>query len=104
MRQKVLEVFKAEILRVLDEVVKNYPAEALLLSGGLDTSIIACLASRHFKLKTLTVCFSGMEAPDLKYAKLIAERFNLENRKERGLYVKCLEEVEKNNNREPLLR
>ena len=79
MKQKVLEVFKAEILRVLDEVVKSYPAEALLLSGGLDTSIIACLASRHFKPKTLTVCFSGVEAPDLKYAKLIAERFNLEN-------------------------
>ncbi|RLI33083.1 hypothetical protein DRO51_00305 [Candidatus Bathyarchaeota archaeon] len=79
MKQKVLEVFKVEILRALDEVVKSYPAEALLLSGGLDTSIIACLASRHFKPKTLTVCFSGVEAPDLKYAKLVAEQFNLEN-------------------------
>ncbi len=79
MRQKALESFKAEILKVLDEVVRSCPAEALLLSGGLDTSIIACLASRHFKPKTLTVCFSGAEAPDLKYAKLIAERFNLEN-------------------------
>jgi asparagine synthase (glutamine-hydrolysing) len=64
---------------VFDEVIQDYVADSLLLSGGLDTSIIACLASRYFRPRTLTVGFAGSEAPDLRYAKLVARQFNLSN-------------------------
>jgi asparagine synthase (glutamine-hydrolysing) len=64
---------------VFDEVIQDYVADSLLLSGGLDTSIIACLASRYFRPRTLTVGFAGSEAPDLRYGKLVARQFNLSN-------------------------
>lgn len=67
-----------EVVEELEEVVKSYRADGLLLSGGLDTSILACLTSRYFKPRAVTVGFAGAEARDLRYARLVAERFNLE--------------------------
>lgn len=68
-----------EVVEELGEVVKDYRADALLLSGGLDTSILACLTSRYFKPRAVTVGFAGAEARDLRYARLVAERFKLES-------------------------
>lgn len=45
-----------------------------LLSGGLDSSLIAALVAQHFKpfeLKTFSIGFKN--SPDLKYAKVVAE-------------------------------
>ena len=70
-----LKTYVKEVLSVFDEVIQDYVADSLLLSGGLDTSIIACVASNHFKPQTLTVGFEETEAPDIQYAKLIAKQF-----------------------------
>lgn len=70
-----LTTYINEVLRVFDEVIQDYVADSLMLSGGLDTSIIACLASKYFKPQALTVGFVEGEVFDLPYAKLIAERF-----------------------------
>ena len=75
--ERLLKSYARGVLDVFDEVVQDYDAESLLLSGGLDTSIIACLASRRFKLKTLTVGLRGCEAPDLYYAELVAGHLGL---------------------------
>ena len=40
---------------LLDEAVKNNLTEGILLSGGLDTSILAVVASRFTSLKAVTV-------------------------------------------------
>jgi asparagine synthase (glutamine-hydrolysing) len=69
---------KNEILNVFNEVIKDYCADAILLSGGLDTSIIACLGIKYFKPFAITVGFTN-EAPDLKYARIVANHFKLQN-------------------------
>jgi len=75
--ESLLKSYAREVLEVFDEVIQDYDAESLLLSGGLDTSIIACLASRYFKPKTLTVGLRGCEVPDLHYAELVARHLGL---------------------------
>jgi asparagine synthase (glutamine-hydrolysing) len=68
-----------KLRRLLEESVKRNFAEGLLLSGGLDTSIIATIASKYRKLKAFTVAFEEAPSPDIDYAKQIAEKFNLEH-------------------------
>ena len=94
--ERLLRSYAREVLDVFDEVIRDYEAESLLLSGGLDTSVIACLASRYFKPKTLTVGLRGCEAPDLYYAELVARHlglphqvklFSVEEAREAAVYV-----------------
>ena len=66
-------VLKIRVL--LEGAVKRNLAEGILLSGGLDTSILASIASKFKSLKAFTVAFTGGEALDLEYAKLIAKKF-----------------------------
>jgi len=70
--------FKNEVLKVFNEVIKDYCGDVVLLSGGLDTSIIAYLEAQYFKPCTITVGFTS-DAPDLKYAKIVAKHLKLQN-------------------------
>jgi asparagine synthase (glutamine-hydrolysing) len=74
-----LKAFTDKLLKEFDEVIKDYYADSILLSGGLDTSILTCLASQYFKPYTVTSKFIYGNAPDARYAKLIAETFKLQN-------------------------
>ena len=67
-------------LRVLlDEAVKKERAEGVLLSGGLDTSIIALIAKKHVpRLKAFTVTMEGVDE-DLKYARMVAQFLKLDH-------------------------
>lgn len=67
------------IVRELEESVRRNLADGLLLSGGLDTTIIAYLASKWQKPRCVTVAFSGAPAPDVEYAELVASRLGLEH-------------------------
>ncbi|MCP8318707.1 MAG: asparagine synthase-related protein [Candidatus Methylarchaceae archaeon HK01B] len=69
----------AELRSLLEKAVLRNLSEGILLSGGLDTSIIAYLASHHAKLKGFTVAFDGAPAPDLEYARLIAESLDIDH-------------------------
>jgi asparagine synthase (glutamine-hydrolysing) len=62
---------------LLEEAVKRNLAEGILLSGGLDTSVLAVVASKFTLLKAFTVAFQGFPAPDVKYATLMANRLHL---------------------------
>jgi len=57
----------------LERSVKRNRAEALLLSGGLDTSVLAVLAVQSYTIEAVTVAYAEAEAPDLYYSKLVAE-------------------------------
>jgi len=57
-------------------VIRNW-GEGLLLSGGLDTAILAYLT--HPKPRAITVAFKGREAPDAHYSSLIAQSLGLEH-------------------------
>ncbi len=74
--EDLINLFKG-LREALYESVKRNLAEGLLLSGGLDTSIIAYLASKLIKPKAFTVALKDAFAPDVYYAKLMASFLGL---------------------------
>ncbi len=74
-----IEKICLELRSLLEEAVKNNLAEGILFSGGLDTSVLAVIASKFTLLKAFTVAFQGFPAPDVKYANLMANRLHLVN-------------------------
>ncbi|MEM2755142.1 MAG: asparagine synthase C-terminal domain-containing protein [Candidatus Methanomethylicia archaeon] len=73
-----IENFKDDLLKILYGVVSEDIGEGILLSGGLDTSILAYLLRRYVKPEAVTVCY-GYDAPDLYYAKIVAEFLGLKH-------------------------
>src|SRR5688572_4563989 len=75
------EEAQKELVRLMDEaVVKRLISDVPLgafLSGGIDSSVIVALASRHVdKLNTFSIGFKGEEFFDeTRYAELIAKKF-----------------------------
>jgi len=68
-----------QILRkLLRNAVERNLTEGILLSGGLDTSILAFLASKFTSLKAYTVALNA-EAPDAKYSTLVADYLGLKH-------------------------
>lgn len=67
----------SEIRTLLEKAVKRNLSDSILLSGGLDTSILATLASKFAPIKAFTIGFDGAPAPDIKYASLIASKLQL---------------------------
>lgn len=63
---------------LLERAVAEHPCEAILFSGGLDTSIVATLASAGRPLLAVTVVV-GDDAPDLPYATELARDLGLEH-------------------------
>ena len=64
---------------LLRDGVKKNLAEGVLLSGGLDTSVIAAVASKLVPLKAFTVAFQGAPAPDVEYAMLMSRFLRLKH-------------------------
>ncbi|MFC2011047.1 asparagine synthase C-terminal domain-containing protein [Chloroflexota bacterium] len=64
------------VVQALGESVKRNLTEGLFLSG-LDTSILAYLASKWVKPDCITVALRGAPAPDIDFAKLVASRLEL---------------------------
>ena len=83
----------SELRRILDRAVERNQAPCILLSGGLDTSILAAIASRHFSLKAITVAFDSAEAPDLRFAKQVAAHLGLEHIIHRFNWAEVLEAI-----------
>ncbi len=73
-----------ELLRDLraavESAVERNRAEAILLSGGLDTSVVAALASKLGPLRAYTIALEGAPSPDIEYADLIAEHLGLNHK------------------------
>lgn len=68
-----------KIRTLLEEAVKRNLAEGILLSGGLDSSILAVLASKFTSLKAFTVGFNSVPAPDIEYASLLSSKLRLKH-------------------------
>src|SRR3990170_7826741 len=62
---------------LLEEAVQKNLTDGILLSGGLDTSILATVASKFARLKAFTCAFQGAPAPDVECAKLMATKLKL---------------------------
>ena len=68
----VPEELRRRLRAVLERAVERNLGDAILLSGGLDSSIVALLASRLRSLKAVSVFFKGSKGMDLGYARLVA--------------------------------
>jgi asparagine synthase (glutamine-hydrolysing) len=69
----------AELRALLEKSVKKNLTEDMLFSGGIDTSILAAITSKHVRIRGFTCAFKQANALDLKYAKLMAEQLNIEH-------------------------
>jgi len=67
------------IVQALEESVKRNLTDGLLLSGGLDTTILACLAAKWTRPSCITVAMRGAPTPDVGYARLVASQMRLEH-------------------------
>ena len=65
------------IVQALEESVRRNLSDGLLLSGGLDTAILAYLVSKWAKPSCITVALRGAPAMDVDYARLVASRLEL---------------------------
>ncbi len=69
----------AELRALLEKSVKKNLTKDMLFSGGIDTSILATILSKHVRIRGFTCAFKEANALDLKYAKLMAERLGIEH-------------------------
>ena len=71
-----------ELVELMKLSVKENIAEAVLLSGGLDSSVVACLASKYpnseSKSKPTAIVVALEEGTDIHYSRLVADTFGLE--------------------------
>lgn len=64
----------------LESSIRSLSYDGMTLSGGLDTSIVAYVASKESKnLESVSVGFEESPMEDLIYAKLVADELGLEN-------------------------
>ncbi|MGI0049645.1 MAG: asparagine synthase-related protein, partial [Nitrososphaera sp.] len=61
-----------QLVRLLAESVRRNHADALLLSGGLDSSILASLLHPEYSV----AAGFGTDAPDLAHARQVAGRYS----------------------------
>ncbi|MFQ5920753.1 MAG: asparagine synthase C-terminal domain-containing protein [Nitrososphaerales archaeon] len=64
-----------EIRRALHESISRNRCDAILLSGGIDSSILASMASKLNRLTGITV--TRDDSPDLRYARIIAAKYSI---------------------------
>lgn len=72
-----------ELFRTLTEVVGQHLVAdvpvGMLLSGGLDSSIVAALASRHARVTTVTMGFAESKVDERSFARRVAEHIGSEH-------------------------
>jgi asparagine synthase (glutamine-hydrolysing) len=69
-----------DLRTALDLAVERAVSEAVLMSGGLDTSIVASLASKRGPIRAYTVALQGAPSPDIEYAELMAEHLGVKHK------------------------
>jgi len=73
-----ISVVKQQLRSLLKDAVQRQQAACILLSGGLDTSVITAVANNPSRLTGITVSLG--EAPDIRFATLIAKKFGLKHK------------------------
>ena len=74
-----VDAVAAELRDSLEKSVKKNMTEDMLFSGGIDTSILATILSKYVRIRGFTCAFKQADALDVKYAKLMAKRLNIEH-------------------------
>jgi asparagine synthase (glutamine-hydrolysing) len=69
----------AKLRALVEKSMKKNLTKDMLFSGGIDTSILATIASKFIRLRGFTCAFKQSNALDIKYAKVMAKRLNIEH-------------------------
>lgn len=69
-----------DLRTALELAVERGVSKAILMSGGLDTSVVASLASKRGPMRGYTVALHGAPSPDIEYAKLMAEYLGVDHK------------------------
>jgi asparagine synthetase B (glutamine-hydrolysing) len=78
--QEKLDETRVALTRALDEAARSYTKAAVLLSGGVDSSLLAALARSSFrKCLLVSIEFPGEENPELEIARAFAKTLGLEH-------------------------
>jgi asparagine synthase (glutamine-hydrolysing) len=65
----------AQLRELVESAVERSTADGILLSGGLDTSILTAVAAKQSRrLRAVSVAVAGAPAPDEPFVKTMAER------------------------------
>ena len=81
-----------ELRRLVLEAVLDSLGDSILLSGGLDTSIVAAAAAKsNPNLHAFTVILKDYPAPDLEFSKLISSRLAIDQ----AIIWTSLDDIEK---------
>ncbi len=83
---------RTELRRLVEDAARRRPSDGMLLSGGLDTSILAPLAAASGTRTAVTVLTSP-EAPDRAYAQRIAAELGWNHRLVEVSVEELLDEV-----------
>src|SRR2546425_11303294 len=81
-----------KLRQLIEGAVARRPADTILLSGGLDTSVLATVA-RPDGLRLAVTVLVGRDAPDEPFARTVAERLGLVHHVVRVDLDQLLEEV-----------
>lgn len=72
-----LEQRADRLYNILDRVVREHMVAdvpvGLLLSGGLDSSVVAALAARHTQVRTISMAFADSKIDERPFARLVSE-------------------------------
>lgn len=74
----MLEKYIIDLENALCNVISNFP-DAILFSGGIDTSLITVLTYRFSKVPLITCFFKESEPRDFKYASMLAKQLGAEH-------------------------
>lgn len=78
-----IEVREEELYETLSQVVAQHLIAdvpvGLLLSGGLDSSLVAALAARHSRITTLTMGFSASKVDERPFGRQVAEHLGTDH-------------------------
>jgi asparagine synthase (glutamine-hydrolysing) len=67
-----------ELVDLLSKVIKYHNPEGVLLSGGIDSSLIAIIASKHFPIYGITAIFD--KGNDEKYSLFISKEIKIKHK------------------------
>ena len=69
----------SRLRRLLEDAVEGVPADGILLSGGLDTSILSAISGKQARrLRAVSVAVAGVVNPDEPFVKNVAESCGFE--------------------------
>lgn len=82
-----------KIYKYLEDAIKKNVPDAILLSGGIDSTAIAYLAKKYnSNLECITVANKNVPSPDVKFAKMAAKNIGI---KKHSIYFMEEKEIER---------